>query len=219
MRDMRVALLSGGNIQSDFALAFLKEQKYDKIIAVDKGLEFCHQNGILPQGIVGDFDSVEEGILRQYIVRPEISVRRLCPRKDDSDTQSAFHMAMEMGASEIGILGGTGSRMDHVFANLELLAYGLSAGVVCYLADPHNYIWAAHSPITLRRDCQWGKYVSMFAFGGPVEGLTLEGFAYPLKGYKLTGRDCGLTVSNEIVEEEGRIVFEKGCLLLVMSRD
>ena len=135
---MRIALLSGGDIQSDFALAFLEEQKFDKIIAVDKGLEFCHRNGILPQGIVGDFDSVEEGLLQEYIARPETLLRRLCPRKDDSDTQSAFHMAMEMGASEIGILGGTGNRMDHVFANLELLSYGLSVGVRCYLADAHK---------------------------------------------------------------------------------
>ncbi len=216
---MRIALLSGGDIQSDFALAFLEEQKFDKIIAVDKGLEFCHQNGILPQGIVGDFDSVKEGLLREYIARPKIRLRRLCPQKDDSDTQSAFHMAMEMGASEIGILGGTGSRMDHVFANLELLFYGLSVGVRCYLADAHNYIWAADRPLTLRRDGQKGKYVSMFAFGGPVEDLTLEGFAYPLKNYRLTGRDCGRTLSNEIVEEEARISFEKGCLLLVTSRD
>lgn len=216
---MRIALLSGGNIQSDFALAFLKEQKFDKIIAVDKGLEFCHRNGIVPQAIVGDFDSVRDGLLGEYIAQPQIIVRRLSPQKDDSDTQSAFHMAMEMGATEIGILGGTGSRLDHVFANLELLSYGLSAGIRCYLADAHNYIWAADGPVTLRRDSQRGKYVSMFAFGEPVEGLTLEGFAYPLKDYRLTGRDCGLTVSNEIVKEEARITFEKGCLLLAMSRD
>lgn len=216
---MRIALLSGGDIQSDFALAFLEEQKFDKIIAVDKGLEFCHRNGILPQGIVGDFDSVEEGILQEYIARPETLLRRLCPRKDDSDTQSAFHMAMEMGASEIGILGGTGNRMDHVFANLELLSYGLSVGVRCYLADAHNYIWAADRSLMLRRDSQKGKYVSMFAFGEPVEGLTLEGFAYPLKDYRLTSRDCGRTLSNEIVDKEARISFKKGCLLLVMSRD
>ncbi len=219
MKDMRIALLSGGDIQRDFALAFLEEQKFDKIIAVDKGLEFCHQNGIMPQGIVGDFDSVADGLLEKYMSQPGISVRRLCPRKDDSDTQSAFHMAMEMGASEIGILGGTGSRLDHVFANLELLTYGLSKGIGCYLVDAHNYVWAADSPVTLRRDSQRGKYVSMFSMGAPVEGLTLEGFSYPLQNYRLTGLDCGLTVSNEIVEEEAKIVFDKGCLLLVMSRD
>lgn len=219
MKKICAVLLSGGNIQSDFALAFLREQKYDKIIAVDKGLEFCYRNQIVPHGIVGDFDSAPEGLLEKYQNRPEIFVRRLNPQKDDSDTQSAFHLAVEMGATEIGILGGTGTRLDHVLANLELLSYGLSIGVHSYLADAHNYIWAADQPVTLRRDRQWGKYVSLFALGGPVEGLTLQGFVYPLENYCLTSQDCGLTVSNEIAEEEAVITFEKGCLLVVMSRD
>ncbi len=216
---MRIALISGGNIQSDLALAFLKKQRFDKIIAVDKGLGFCHRHQIIPQGIVGDFDSVSDGVLQGYLDRPGIVVRKLSPRKDDSDTQSAFHLAVEMGATEIGILGGIGSRLDHVLANLELLAHGISLGVESYLVDAHNLIWATETPVTLKRDEQWGRYVSMFSLGGPVEGLTLKGFAYPLDHYCLTSRDCGLTVSNEILEEEAEISFESGCLLLVMSRD
>lgn len=216
---MRAVLISGGNIQRDLALAFLREQAYDVIIAVDKGLEFCHRHQITPQAIVGDLDSVSEEVVQGYLDRPDIPLRRLNPQKDDSDTESAFHLAVEMGATEIGILGGTGSRLDHVLANLQLLSYGLSLGVRSHMVDAHNYIWAAEEPVTLKKNAQWGCYVSMFALGGPVEGLTLEGFAYPLKEYRLTSRDCGLTVSNEIVEEEARITFEKGCLLLVMSRD
>lgn len=216
---MRIGLISGGNIQSDFALSFLEEQKFDRIIAADRGLEFCHVHGIVPQAIVGDFDSMPSGLLEEYINRPEVTVRRLRPQKDDSDTQSAFHMAMEMGAKEIGILGGTGSRLDHVLANLELLAYGVSVGVHSYMVDACNYIWASQRPVRLRRDAQWGDYVSLFALGEPVEGLTLEGFAYPLNHYCLTSRDCGLTVSNEIVEDEAVITFSKGCLLLIMSRE
>lgn len=216
---MRVGLISGGSIQGDFALSFLEEQKFDKIIAADRGLEFCHEYGVVPQAIVGDFDSMPPGLLQEYTCRPEIVVRRLCPQKDDSDTQSAFQLAMEMGASEIGILGGTGSRLDHVLANLELLAYGLSVGVHSYMADACNYIWASERPLRLRRSEQKGKYVSLFALGEPVEELTLEGFAYPLRNYRLTSRACGRTVSNEIVAEEAVITFSKGCLLLVMSKD
>ena len=216
---MRVGLISGGNIQSDFALSFLEEQKYDRIIAADRGLHFCYKHGIVPQTVVGDFDSIPQGILEEYEGRPGTVVHRLSPRKDDSDTQSAFHIAVEMGASEIGILGGTGGRLDHTLANVELLACGLSAGVHSYMADAWNYIWASQRPVRLRRSTQKGKYVSLFALGGPVEGLTLKGFSYPLDHYCLTSRDCGLTVSNEIVEEEAVITFTKGCLLLIMSRD
>jgi thiamine pyrophosphokinase len=217
---MRVVLISGGNIQSGSALAFLQRERVDKIIAVDRGLGFCHCHKITPDAVVGDFDSVDDQVVQSYLGRPDVAVRRLCPQKDDSDTQSAFHLAVEMGASQITILGGIGSRLDHVLANLELLSYGLTLGIRSCMVDAQNLIWASEGPrVVLKRKEQWGKYVSMFALGGPVEGLTLEGFLYPLEDHCLTSRDCGLTVSNEIQAEEAVITFRKGCLLLVMSKD
>jgi thiamine pyrophosphokinase len=52
-----------------------------------------------------------------------------------------------------------------------------------------------------------------------VEGLILEGFKYTFKKYRLTMRDAGLTVSNEIVGETARISYDTGSLVMVMSRD
>ena len=58
-----------------------------------------------------------------------------------------------------------------------------------------------------------------FAAGETVEGLTLKGFKYPLDHYRLTTDNCGRTVSNEIQEEKAKILYEKGSLLMIMSRD
>ena len=71
----------------------------------------------------------------------------------------------------------------------------------------------------LKKEEQFGKYVSFFPFGGNVTDLTLEGFKYPLSNYCLTAADSGLTVSNEIISEHARVTFSSGELLMIMSRD
>ena len=71
----------------------------------------------------------------------------------------------------------------------------------------------------LKKEEQFGKYVSFFPLGGDVTGLTLEGFKYSLDHYRLTTADSGLTVSNEIVSEKAKVTYQSGTLLMIMSRD
>ena len=42
----RAVIISGGKIQTDFALAFLRTQIWDYVIGADKGVIFCHKNQI-----------------------------------------------------------------------------------------------------------------------------------------------------------------------------
>ena len=44
----RAVIISGGKIQTDFALAFLRTQIWDYVIGADKGVIFCHKNQIMP---------------------------------------------------------------------------------------------------------------------------------------------------------------------------
>ena len=59
-------IVSGGNIQSDFALYFLKKniekagRENIRLIAADRGLEFFLDYLILPDVVIGDFDSLSE---------------------------------------------------------------------------------------------------------------------------------------------------------------
>lgn len=222
-------IVSGGNIEKDFVLDFLgkmiDEQGRDAlcIIAADKGLELFMHTGIHPDIAVGDFDSLSD-VGRGYLQVCEVSgertrVIRLKPEKDDSDTQSALCTAVREGAKEILIFGATGSRLDHVLANLELLSWADEQGVSVALADANNWITLIGQDTVLRRDQQFGNYVSFFPVGGDVPGLTLEGFKYPLNRHYLKVSDCGLTVSNEIAEPEARVTYESGRLLMIMSRD
>lgn len=222
-------IVSGGNIVRDFVLDFLRKMLNTQgrdalcIIAADKGLEFFSGTGICPDVAVGDFDSLS-GAGRRYLESSDSAalkceVIRLKPEKDDSDTQSAVNTAIKRGAKSILIFGATGSRLDHVLANLGLLSYGYEKGVSVTLADQNNWITLIGTDTILKRDEQFGNFVSFFPVGGDVRGLTLRGFKYPLTRHYLRTSDSGLTVSNEILAPEARVTFESGKLLMIMSRD
>ena len=237
-------IVSGGDIQSDFALYFLKKniekagRENIRLIAADRGLEFFLDYMILPDVVIGDFDSLSEdgknflemqnedipygGMLEWKLQKGEgkvVEVVRLRPEKDDSDTQSAMNYAIQNGAKEIVILGVTGNRVDHLMANFGLLILAQKQDTEVALADRYNYMKLIPSGTILKKAEQFGKYVSFFPLGGDVTGLTLEGFKYPLDKYHLTTADSGLTVSNEISEEYAKVTYESGTLLMIMSRD
>lgn len=218
-------IVSGGNIQYGFALDFLKKiinragREQISLIAADKGMEFFMQAGILPDLVVGDFDSLSEEGKKYIRENGSLKVKRLKPEKDDSDTQSAVSHAVLEGAKNILILGATGSRLDHLMANIELLALGKELGVQISIMDANNYICLVRSGTVLKKKGQFGRFVSFFPLGGEVRGVTLAGFKYPLKNHCLRTSDSGLTVSNEIKEDSAEVTFDSGTLMMIMSRD
>jgi thiamine pyrophosphokinase len=142
----------------------------------------------------------------------------LIPEKDDTDTEFAIREAIRRGADDITIVGGTGTRLDHVLGNVWLLGIGLEEGVSLQLLDEHNRIRLIDSPMILSREEQYGTYISLIPFSGEVRGVTLRGLKYPLNDYTLGGF-CSLGISNEIVAEEAYIGFTAGLLLVIESKD
>lgn len=211
-------IISGGSLDPDFALAFLREEKPELLIGADRGICFLKEKGIHPTHIVGDFDSASGEALEYFKQFPELPIRTFNPVKDFTDTAIAMELAMEEGADRIYILGGTGTRLDHVVANIKLLSHALERKKECILMDAHNRIRLIDQPLTIEKKKQYGKYVSLFAFGGQVKGLTLRGFFYPLTEYDMEAENP-LGVSNEITAENGEISFSSGKLLVMESKD
>lgn len=214
-------IVAGGAIDIDFAKkqieAFAPCDRY--IIACDGGLKACLKMGLQPDYIIGDFDSAGEDLYRQAL-KLDSQVKKLNPIKDDTDSEASVNLALSANDGDITILGGTGSRLDHVVGNMSLLAFGHDKGRMIYILDPTNriYMLPAGSAHRIKKSQQHGKYVSIFPYMGPVTGLSLTGFKYPLKNETLTGFTT-LTVSNEIVEDEGVISFDQGHLIVMETRD
>jgi len=217
---MKTVIVSGGKIELDFALSFFKTNTFDRIIGVDNGLKFLYENEILPTHIVGDFDTAKPELVAFYRNRPEIEIRTYNPVKDSTDTQIAIELALELGSTQITILGGTGTRLDHVLGNIQSLMLAKRAGVECFLLDAYNRIRVITEETILHKEEQYGEYVSLIPLTTEVAGVDLVGFKYPLSNHTFTSTEsAGLGVSNEIVEPKACIRMKTGVFIMVESKD
>ena len=215
---MDTVLLCGGCMEEDFVKQALEKIQPDCVIGIDKGLEFCYRNHIVPQYILGDFDSIDRQVLAYYENQKEIPVKRYQPEKDASDTRIGLELALKLKSSRIFLLGATGGRLDHYMANLQSLLVPLKYGAQAWILDPQNAVTVLDRGRKIRRQELPGKYVSFFSMGDRVEGITLTGFKYPLTDYTLNNDD-GIAVSNELAREEAEVSFAKGRLLMIFSKD
>lgn len=214
----KAVIVSGGYAETVFCIEYIKVQQPDLVIAVDSGMKFFYEAGMKPDIIVGDFDSVDQEILLFFEKQKGIEWKRLIPEKDDTDTEAAIYQAVDRECTQIHILGGTGSRLDHVLGNIELLGIGFKEQIKMYLVDSHNRIHMENQSFEIGRKEQYGKYVSLIPFTPEVTGLTLRGMKYPLTDFSLVCYNS-LGISNEIIDEKAEISFKSGVLLVLETRD
>ena len=215
---MKVIIISGGHIDDVFAVEWLEKNTYDCMIAADSGMNFLHRNGIVPDIIAGDFDSVNTESLQYFQCLNDVQVIKLNPVKDDTDTEFVIREAIRRGATEIAVLGATGTRLDHVLANVNLLGIGLEEKVSIELVDAHNRIRMIADSLEIRKDKQFGDFVSILPVQGDAKGVSLIGMKYPLENADVA---CfsSLGVSNEIVDDVAHVSVKQGILLVIESRD
>ena len=214
----KTVIVSGGMLKEDFVLPILKSEETEFVIGVDKGLEFLYKHEIKPDYIVGDFDSVSRELVDYYREELNVPIREFNPVKDASDTEIALRLCLGLNRKSILILGGTGNRIDHLWANVQCLQIALQAGVDARIVDSHNQIRLLDSDITLKKSEAFGPYFSLFPLEMPVDELSIRGAKYPLQNHFLKPSDS-LCVSNEFAEDEVTISFVYGKVILMETRD
>jgi len=209
-------IVSGGNVDKNNIAKLIEENSFTYIIAVDKGVEILDALGVIPDNIIGDFDSVNIEILKKY-EDMNIAIHKLETEKDYTDTHMALKLAIELGSSEITIAGAIGSRIDHTLSNIHLLDEANSKNVQCKIVDEKNEIMVIDKNIMIEKDEKY-KYISLIPLTDEVEGVTLEGFKYGLENRTLKiGESIG--ISNEQVSDIAQIKIEKGKLIVIKSKD
>lgn len=216
---MKTLIVTGGFLDMEFALPYVKQQKFDYFIASDRGIHFFAATGMPVNEIVGDFDSADKMELHAFQKNTDILFHAYQPQKDETDTELALQLAIKRGSTEIHILGGTGTRLDHVLGTVHLLGLALQQGIQCFLIDAHNRIRLIGKGSTvLKKEGQYGYYISLLPLTTKVCGVTLTGFQYPLHDGTLETFHA-LGVSNEIVAQEAVITIEEGIAVLAETKD
>ncbi len=214
---MNTLIISGGNVDTEFLNKTINNFSYDNIIAVDKGLESLYLLKILPNHIVGDFDSVNKDIINFYLDK-NIQIHKYNPEKDYTDTDIAIKLAINLNSTNITVLGATGTRIDHTLANIHILCDCLENQINCELIDPNNKIYLIDSNKKIENRHSYGKYISLIPLTSTVNGVTLKGFKYPLQDYTLKiGESLG--ISNELSNDVATIELKEGILIVIESKD
>lgn len=212
-----VLILTGGRIKDEFLASQLNQKQYTLIIAADHGLAAADRLGCTLDFIVGDFDSVPKEILDKY-KKHSTPIQTFPTEKDKTDTQIAIELALMHNPTSIDIIGATGTRLDHVLANMHLLLLPMQLNIPAFILDEHNCIYLRDKSFTITKSEQYGDYVSLIPFSEQVRGLTLEGFKYPLNKVVLSAGNS-LGISNEIMEEKASIEFSEGILTVIEAKD
>lgn len=210
-------IVSGGSVDEVGMLKMLHDVPDSILFAADKGVEMCVKHNLIPEYVIGDFDSVSD-MARTAMNHWGVPVTTLKPEKDDTDTEAALRLALKETKGDVVIFGGTGTRLDHVLGNISILGLGFAEGRQIILQDHHNRIRLLDRSYTISKEVQYGDFISIFPYTTEVKGLTLEGVKYPLKDFTLKGY-TSIGVSNEIIEDEAHISFTEGVLILVESKD
>lgn len=217
----KAIVVSGGELDEELTVSILARQEDRCVIGVDKGMEFLYQHQFVPDYIVGDFDSVREEIRDYYKNEAHVPVREYNPVKDASDTEMAIRLAMTLGSKDITILGATGGRIDHLWANVQSLMIPFKAGIEAKIVDRQNMITIIGGGEThIRKSEAFGPYFSVFPLGEEIFGFNISGAKYPLKNHILRPYDS-LCVSNQIADDsdEAVISFAMGHVILMETRD
>lgn len=213
----RILIITGGKIEESFLQDRVKKQQYSVIIAVDHGLTAADRCKLKLDFIVGDFDSVPDNLLKKY-QEGSIPIKIYPVEKDKTDTELAIELALRLEPTGIDIIGATGTRLDHVLANIHLLLLPMQLGVITCLLDPNNRIHLAKESFEIKKETQYGNYVSLIPFTEKIRELSLSGFKYPLNKVTMTAGNS-LGISNEIIDEIARVEFMSGILVVIEARD
>ena len=178
----------------------------DFIIAADGGYESLLARGVLPDLLLGDFDSIKE-------MPSGIETVRYPVEKDETDMFLAYKIGVSLGYKKFRIYGGVGGREDHTFANYSLLlqakrdendAVLIGNGVeIKVIENEKTEIFGAS-----------GKCVSVFAIASDAEGVNIKGLKYEAENITL-GCAFPLGVSNSFTDAgRGEISVARGALLI-----
>ena len=181
----------------------------DYIIAADAGYRICCEHNIIPDLVLGDFDSMGE--------MPEHpNVMELPVEKDDTDTMFAIKLGLERGYRNFflyGCLGG--SRSDHTMANLQSLLFIAKHGGRGWIYG-ENCVWTLIRNSSVRLEGRGD--VAVFCPDGRAEGVCLRGLKYELEDAVITS-DFTLGVSNSMKAPEAEIEVGNGALLIMYGSE
>ncbi|MCL1802424.1 MAG: thiamine diphosphokinase [Eubacteriaceae bacterium] len=180
----------------------------DLSIAADGGYKFALANGIHIDAVIGDFDSLG-------YTPSEVQAIKLPVEKDETDMLAAVKYGMAYGYAEFHIFGGTGGRLDHTLANIQLLAYLCQHHCAGFLYSSEQ-IATCIQDSAISFDEAFCGTISVLSYSPAAYGVTIKGLKYSLDDSMLSNI-YPLGVSNSFIGQASEISAKSGMLLVCYS--
>jgi thiamine pyrophosphokinase len=185
----------------------------DLVVAADSGLHHAQDLGLTVDLVVGDLDSVDPATLARAVDRGA-RVESHPVDKDATDLALAMDAASTATGRQgrILVVGGHGGRLDHLAANLALLASERYAdvAVTALIGDALVTVVRGERRLGGRVD----ELVTLLTTHGPARGVTTSGLAFPLDRATLEP-GSSLGVSNRFAVPNASVSVESGVLLAI----
>lgn len=190
------------------------------VACADSGAELAYPD-VVPDIIIGDFDSVSKDTLGHYAALG-VELKRFPADKDFTDFHLALREAYKMAgneASRITVFGGLGRRLDQTLANIFVAACFQnenSVAVSLHEAGTHVYTASAAfaNPLSVEEFVDAGDTITLRPLYKSVTVAKTSGLKYGLKNEKLDARESRGT-SNVATGGRVEIEISAGELLLV----
>jgi len=192
------------------------------VVAADSGVDAALDAGIDVHHVVGDLDSASAGAV-DAAEAAGATVHRHLADKDATDAELALDLLLEIVGldltvapqrSTLLVLGTTDGRLDHLLADVHLLASPRLAqlDVTARLGSATLTIVRPDRP--RRLDGSPGEHVSILPVGALARGVTTTFLRWPLVDADLVpGTTRG--VSNELLGDEAVVAVTEGVIVVI----
>lgn len=207
-------ILAGGALHPSPQLdKILAAHPITSIIAADSGLRHASSLGLVPDVVVGDFDSVTPGDLAAFATVPRQSHP---PEKNYIDLELALVIAQERGAEHLLLLGATGVRLDQSLTALLLAVRLRQEGEQLSLHSGRQDIYPLRAGDRHILNEKVGTVFSLLSMDLRQSAVvTVRGAKYNVTHTKLAF-GVGRGVSNEVVDRV-EVQLEQGFVLLIVE--
>lgn len=210
----RCAVVAASEFNRNHFQRLYQQGLFDFVLAVDGGFAHLEACGVVPDAVIGDFDSLG------YVPDACLSLV-FPPEKDKSDLELAFDYLMARGFRDFTVYGALGGRLDHTLASLAVFAQVAERrleGGPCSLraVDEKSQLEVLSDSQEIAFSEKKRGTVSVFSANDKAQGVFEEGLKYPFPKGPLSNR-TSLCLSNEFTGKPARIGVERGTIYVIHS--
>jgi thiamine pyrophosphokinase len=179
---------------------------YDLIVCTDGAYHFLLESHIVPDLIIGDFDSIEK--------LPNNIAHIHMPDQNSTDFEKALNILIDKGYISVDVFAANGLEQDHFLGNMTAALKYFDDIKITFYDDRQKYYFANNQTVL---DKVKGKIISLFPFPYANQ-VSSQGLKYPLKDHTLSMIGNKIGTRNHALENTVKINFCEGYLLLFIER-